>query len=199
MNPDIGIISGVAHIGDKKKNEVPEVQFLRIGTPKNLQGLSPLSSACLYLNTASSTPWDKLANSRDSTFDSRYSINSGGSAIVSDFLRIVLDMHAKPLRVIINTCMQIALTSCNMHDGVPENETNQPTSASYGRPTETYNQPYDFDGMSRKHIDTGYDESLPGGLSSHIGQTEKGTGIPLGLFHTSDLGTHRSPFGGVMA
>ena len=115
-----------------RKHEVPGVQFLRRSTPKNLQGLSPLSSASLNLNTQSSTPCDKLANSLVSTFDSRYSINSGGKAIVNDFLRIVLDINAKSLRLIINTRMQIALLSCNLHDGVLQYDKNNSISESYG-------------------------------------------------------------------
>lgn len=81
------------------------VRFFGIGLPNPPRGLSPLSSACLYLRTQSSTPWAKLANSLDSTFFSKYSIISGGRVTLRDcFFRA---MHAK--------CVQITINISNQH------------------------------------------------------------------------------------
>lgn len=72
-----------------EKYEAPELRFSRSSVLKDAQGLSPLSSASLYLRTQSSTPWAMLANSRDSTFFSKYSMIAGGSVTLSDcFLRL---------------------------------------------------------------------------------------------------------------
>lgn len=71
-----------------EKHEAPELRFSRSSVLKDAQGLSPLSSASLYLRTQSSTPWAMLANSRDSTFFSRYSMSSGGRVTFRDFLRM---------------------------------------------------------------------------------------------------------------
>ena len=114
------------------QNEVSEHKFLK-QTLQNAQGLSPLSSACLNLRRASSTPCAILENSLDSTFFSRYSISSGGSATVNDFLRNVLDINSKCIKLIINILKHIASLSCNLHDGVSKYVQNQPTSESAGR------------------------------------------------------------------
>lgn len=87
MISSINRIKDCILIGDARNNEALEVQFLWIGFPKIPHGLSPLSSASLYLKTHTSIPCAKLANSLDSTFFSRYSRRSGGIVTVMYGLR----------------------------------------------------------------------------------------------------------------
>ena len=61
-------------IGTREKNEALGVQHSGRDTPLS-QGLSPLSSACLYLRTQTSTPCAMFAKSLLSTFPCKYSIN----------------------------------------------------------------------------------------------------------------------------
>jgi hypothetical protein len=78
------------------------VEFLRIESPKNPQGFSPLSSASLYRSTQTSTPCAILAKSRLSTLSLTYSIISGGKVIVIDTrLRA---MHIDNVQKVLNTC-----------------------------------------------------------------------------------------------
>ena len=78
----------IPHGDAENTYEASGVQFLRIGFPKIPHGLSPLSSASLYLKTHTSIPCARLANSLDSTFFSRYSRSSGGIVTVMyGFLR----------------------------------------------------------------------------------------------------------------
>lgn len=82
--------------------EAREVQFFGNATPKIPQGLSPFSSACLYLSTHSSTPCAILANSLDSTFSCRYEIMSGGRETVNEIFLSVLDIKVRFLQSILN-------------------------------------------------------------------------------------------------
>ena len=86
-------------ITDYTNNEALRVQNSGFVSPRP-QGLSPLSSACLYLRIQSSTPWETLAKSLDSTLDSRYSISSCGRVTVMYGLRAIYD---GALRSLINT------------------------------------------------------------------------------------------------
>ena len=87
-------ISSVPCDGDsgwKTHHEVCEAYRFGIGTSETPRGLSPFSSASLYLKTQTSTPWAMFAKSRRSTFIWRYSIRSGGRVIVIDtFLRTIM-------------------------------------------------------------------------------------------------------------
>ena len=84
---------------DYTNNEALRVQNSGFVSPRP-QGLSPLSSACLYLRIQSSTPWETLAKSLDSTLDSRYSISSCGRVTVMYGLRAIYD---GALRSLINS------------------------------------------------------------------------------------------------
>ena len=117
--------------GDARKNdEAAGVQFFGNATPKIPQGLSPFSSACLYLSTHSSTPCAILANSLDSTFSCRYEIMSGGRETVNEIFLSVLDMKVRFLQSILNNFKDVALTSSNLLVGVASNDKNNRFSAS---------------------------------------------------------------------
>ena len=123
-------INGTVNHGARTHNGATEVEFLRIGLPKIPQGLSPLSSACLYLRTQTSTPCAMFAKSLFSTFDWRYSINSGGRVIVIETL--LRAMHILDVHTILNMC------NCNMSNahskcaGRPRYARTQPISGSHG-------------------------------------------------------------------
>ena len=133
MTASVTIYNCIPYGDAREHNGASGVQIFGRSTP-NPRGLSPFSSASLYLKTQSSTPCERLANSLDSTLDSRYEISSGGNATVSDFLRIVRDMQEKSLELIINICIRIAYTSCIMHDGVLQNDKIDCASASHAGP-----------------------------------------------------------------
>ena len=87
----IGYASCDGDSGWKTHHEVCEAYRFGIGTSETPRGLSPFSSASLYLKTQTSTPWAMFAKSRRSTFIWRYSIRSGGRVIVIDtFLRTIM-------------------------------------------------------------------------------------------------------------
>lgn len=115
-------------IADDKKNEAPEVKFLGSSSPRNLQGLSPFSSASLYLRMHSSTPCDILANSRDFTFSSRYSMISGGNVTVMYGLRFAI--QDKILQKLINTAMTDSYSVRQNLTGELQNDRNNQLSES---------------------------------------------------------------------
>ena len=97
-------------------HEAREAHCFGIGTSETPRGLSPLSSASLYLRTQTSTPWAMFAKSRRSTFIWRYSISSGGRVIVIDtFLRTI--MHIPSVRN--NTGIRSYL-NCSAHSECAE-------------------------------------------------------------------------------
>jgi hypothetical protein len=116
------------------KNERPWFKVLDRSILK-YQGLSPLSSACLYRRIHNSTPCAMLAKSLASTFFSRYAISSGGSVIVKDCF--FLAMHERFLHEIINTRITNSLFARIILAGLNKNESNTPTSVSYADPSET--------------------------------------------------------------
>lgn len=132
LSEDVLVICKVSIADCKKNNEVREIQFLR-GNALKTHGLSPFSSASLYLNTQTSTPCAIEEKSRDSTFFSKYSIRSEGNATVNDFLRILIHFKSQCFELIINNLMQIASLSCNLHEGALHNDKKQTDSESYGR------------------------------------------------------------------
>ena len=131
-------INSIVHDDARKHYEATEDSVLRIGLPKIPQGLSPRSSASLYLRTHNSTPWAILANSLDSTFFSRYSIISGGNVTLRDcFLRV---MHSSLVQIIINICTNNWSIALNLSAGSPTYARKQPISDSY-RPIPGYTGP----------------------------------------------------------
>ena len=86
---------------DYTNNEAPEVEFLEFVAP-DPQGLSPLSSACLYLRTQTSMACDMFMKSLFSIFDCRYSRISGGRVTVT--YGLFLAMQGENLHEPINTC-----------------------------------------------------------------------------------------------
>lgn len=136
INPSYGVnvtIKGsIRHLDAKKNNEVVRVQFFRSDVPKCSQGLSPLSSASLYLRTHSSTPCAMLANSRDSTFFSRNSMISEGKVTLRDLLRF-LSIHQRLLQLTININNNHWSNTLKLSVGTSQHEQKQPTSESYGR------------------------------------------------------------------
>lgn len=86
---------------DYTSNEAPEVEFLEFVAP-DPQGLSPLSSACLYLRTQTSMACDMFMKSLFSIFDCRYSRISGGRVTVT--YGLFLAMQGEILHEPINTC-----------------------------------------------------------------------------------------------
>ena len=115
----------------KKTNEAVRVQFFRIGVPKIPYGLSPFSSASLYLRTQTSMPWAMLAKSRLSIFSLRYSTISGGKVTVNDTL--CLPMLCIMLQTDLNNCnCNYSNATESVAEGTPNVE-KQPTSESYGR------------------------------------------------------------------
>ena len=78
------------------------------------QGLSPFSSACLYLRTQSSTPWAILANSLLSTFDCRYSITSEGRETVREIFLEPLGIEGKSSKLLLNKATKIEATISNL-------------------------------------------------------------------------------------
>ena len=99
-------IKGSIRIPDaKKNNEAFEDNVLVIGFPKIPQGLSPLSSASLYLSTHSSTPCERFAKSLQSTFFCRYSSISAGKVIVTYGLR-------SPFSLGIQDCILYNIQKC---------------------------------------------------------------------------------------
>ena len=136
INPSYGanvtIKGSIRHLDAKKNNEVVRVQFFRSDVPKCSQGLSPLSSASLYLRTHSSTPCAMLANSRDSTFFSRNSMISEGKVTLRDLLRF-LSIHQRLLQLTININNNHWSNTLKLSVGTSQHEQKQPTSESYGR------------------------------------------------------------------
>ena len=124
----------IPHGDAENKNEAREVQFFGNATPKIPQGLSPFSSACLYLSTHSSTPCAILANSLDSTFSCRYEIMSGGRETVNEIFLSVLDIKVRFLQSILNNFKNVALISSNLLVGVASNDTKNSYSDSYAKP-----------------------------------------------------------------
>ncbi len=114
-----------------ENNEARGFQFLRFSTPKNTHGLSPLSSASLYLKTQSSTPCAIDANSLDLTFFSRYSMISGDNVTVSDFF-FILSIQGTFLSNIIYTCINDSYSTRIIRVGVLEYEEIKADSESYG-------------------------------------------------------------------
>ena len=97
-------------------HEASEAHCFGIGTSETPRGLSPLSSASLYLRTQTSTPWAMFAKSRRSTFIWRYSISSGGRVIVIDtFLRTI--MHIPSVR---NNAGIRSYLNCSAHSECAE-------------------------------------------------------------------------------
>lgn len=135
INPSYGanvtIKGSIRHLDAKKNNEAVGVQFFRIGVPKCPYGLSPLSSASLYLRTQTSIPCAMLAKSRFSTFSLRYSTISGGKVTVNDTL--CLPMQLNKLQTVLNNCnCNQSNATYSVAEGTPNVE-KQPTSESYGR------------------------------------------------------------------
>lgn len=123
------MMNGAGYGGARTHNEAAEVEILRIGLPKIPQGLSPRSSACLYLRTQTSTPCAIFAKSLFSTFDWRYSINSRGRVIVIETL--LRAMHILNVQTMLNMCN---LNMSNAHSkcaGRPRYARTQPISGSY--------------------------------------------------------------------
>ncbi len=121
------MMNGTGYGGARIHNGATENESFGRGTP-NSQGLSPLSSACLYLRMQSSTPCDILAKSLDSTFFSRYSINSGGNVTVMYGFRAIYD---KILQCLINSRNVVSYSVRQNLTGVPQHDRIQPISGSY--------------------------------------------------------------------
>lgn len=127
---NVTIKGSIRHLDAKKNNEVVGVQFFEVGPSKIPHGLSPLSSASLYLSTHSSTPCAILAKSRLSTLCCIYSINSGGKVIVIDTL--FLPMHIDNVQISFNICkFLMSFAHCKCVEGPTDEK--QPTSESYER------------------------------------------------------------------
>ncbi len=154
-----------------ENNEALRVHNSGFVSPRS-QGLSPLSSACLYLRMQSSTPWETLAKSLDSTFDSRYSINSCGRVTVMYGLRAIYD---GALRSLINRC-QVVSCSVRTSGSSAEMQNDQRIRLSGseraeipGSPTGTEGsggsvgtaRPFAYEGLLLGHAEGG---GIPGGI-----------------------------------
>ena len=134
----VDTLKWIVSVADYKiKNEAPGVQFFRSEVPKNLQGLSPLSSASLYRNTQTSTPCAILAKSRLSTFSLRYFIISGGNVIVIDTL--LRAMHINNVQLLLYMCNFNISNAHRKCAGTSQYDKTQSISESY----ETSHSPAD--------------------------------------------------------
>ena len=113
-------------------NEASEDEFFRSDVPKIPQGLSPLSSASLYLKTQTSTPCAMLANSLDSTFDWRYSRISGGKVTVRDNF-FLLGMQVTFLWKCFNTSINDSISASNILAGTSQDGKYLPISGRFGQ------------------------------------------------------------------
>ena len=117
-------------------NEAPELSILDSIHLKCAQGLSPRSSASLYLKTQSSTPCAMLAKSRDSTFLSRYSITSGGRVILIDLLLRFCAMHDLARQKMLNIYTVLYSIARLKRAGESKNGRNTTYSGRYAPETE---------------------------------------------------------------
>ncbi len=130
MTSECDMIKCTVSISDcRENNEAREVQFLRSDSPKITHGLSPLSSASLYLRTHTSIPCAISLKSLLSTLSLRYLYISGGKVTVNEIL--LRAMQRIKLHTVLNMCnsnMYIAHSKCA---GLSKYDRNQPISASY--------------------------------------------------------------------
>ena len=127
----VTLIRFAGESGIRKHNEALRVKYSGSNAPFP-QGFSPLSSACLYLRTQSSTPCAMLEKSRDSTLDFRYSIISSGRETVSEIFLEPLDIQGKSSKLLLNISKYVKATSSKLLDGALQNDGDQPISGSYG-------------------------------------------------------------------
>lgn len=124
-------INGIGIAGARTHNEALRVQHSGSNAPI-LQGFSPLSSACLYRRTQSSTPCAILAKSLDSTLDWRYSMISAGRETVNEIFLDPLGIQVTSSKLLLYSPMNVKATSSKLLDGALQHDRNQPISESSG-------------------------------------------------------------------
>ena len=121
------LIHYVVESGMVERNEALRIDDSGSNAPLP-QGFSPLSSACLYLRTQSSTPCAILEKSLDSTLDFRYSMISSGRETVSE---IFLDIQGKSSKLLLNISKHVKAISSKLLDGALQHGREQSISGSY--------------------------------------------------------------------
>jgi len=174
------------------KNEAPEYGILECSILKCAQGLSPRSSASLNLRMQSSTPCAILANSRDSTFFSRYSISSSGKVTFKDFFRVRPDINNKESWSILNTTNNFCYITHKMCVGLSKNGRKTTNSGRYAPEREETRISLKAELGDRLHGSIGRiqagGEDHYGGLGESLRCGGRGSADGLRRDHVEDLG-----------